>query len=566
MRTRLLLLACAAGLLAAPPAPGAPAPDDNKGGGPIIALQVKSIDQLLETVKTTAKNFLPDPQYKEFEKEALSKLDLNVIKGIDTKKPIGLYATFDAGVLQGNFEKSSVVALVPATDEKDFVALLAKAGVNPEKKGDVYTIAIPNAPVAASMRFLKGYAYIGIAADKLDPKTLLDPKEVILEKETAAVALRIRIDRIPEDLKKTAIEFIGGLPEMLKGMGAPPELQGILDDYGKMVTRWYKMGFEDGKELVYRLDLDSKTGALVIEMVTEAKPDTPLAKTFANFKPTKNDFTGVVGSDSAGHVLFQTPLFIEEVQSMLVKAIDLGAKKADENMDRGAPPEARAAVAELFKTLDRTVKSGSLDLAASLRGPDKNDLYTAVGAASLKDTAELEKALKAVLKVAPKDVTDHIKVDAFKVGDTNVHEIVVGDKLPPEAQKIFGKSNVYVALAPDAVYVAFGAQGQALMKEVAAMKPSAKPAPLIHAEVSGKRLMTLIKNAGAPMEAQAFLEKFAKIDHLAVLSVKMEGGKDKLIVREDIGLLPLIGLFGVSAKSEFKPVAPPKAVPAVEKK
>jgi hypothetical protein len=563
MKPRLFLLACAAGLLAAPAASAAPAPEGGKDGGPAIVVQVRSIDHLLDTVKTTAKNFLPDPMYKDFEKDVLGKLDLNFIKGVDTKKPIGAYASLDAGLLQGDFSKSSLVVLIPVTDEADFVALLGKIDIKVEKRGDVYSIAVPNSPLDISMRFLKGYAYLGFAGEKLDPKKLLDPKEIISEKETAAVVLRVRMDRVPDELKKAGVEFFTNMFEGANAIGMPPALKEIYGDYMKLALRRLRMGIEDGKEIAYRIDLDPKTGALAIEFVVEAKPNTALAKSVHEIKPTKNDFAGIVGSDSAGHALFSVPLFMDDVKDLLLKVIDVGTKEAPKNLG-DAPAEVKDLVREALKTAERTVKGGTLDFAASLRGPDKNDQYTAVAALSAKDTAPLEKAIKAALKVAPNEVTGKVKLDSYKVGEVNVHEILVADLLPAEPQKIFGKTNVHVALAPEAVVVTFGARAQSLMKEVLTAKASPKPAPLLHAEVSGKRLVSLIKNAGLPMDdkGKPFLEKLGTMERIAVLSIKLRAEGDKLICDEEIGVVPLALMFWTVARSESRPAFPPQPVPA----
>jgi len=252
----------------------------------------------------------------------------------------------------------------------------------------------------------------------------------------------------------------------------------------------------------------------------------------------------------------QAPLFIEDVKSLASKLIEFGSKDATKNMEAAnATKEVRDAVAELFKTLGRTVDDGNLDLAASLRGPDKNEQYTAVGAFSLKDPAALEKSLKAAIKIAPNEVAGMIKFDAFKVGAINVHEIAVGEMLPPEAQKIFSKSSVYVAATPTAVFVTFGASAKDVMKEVLTQKLSPKPAPLLQAEVSGKRLMPLIKHTGAPLDGPGgqFFAKFAAMDRVSLLTYKVEGRDNKLVLRQEMGLVPLMGMFGL-VRLRFAPV------------
>jgi hypothetical protein len=568
MKARLPLLLCVAGLLAAPAAFAAPVPTDKNAGGPVISMQVKPIDTLLGTVKEALKNFMPEKMYKEFEKEALSKLDTNQIKGIDTTKPLGLYATLGPGLLEGDVSKSTIVGLIPVTSENDFVALLAKIDLKAEKKDGYYTIAIPNAPVEGTLRFFKGYAYIGIDPNKLDPKTLIDPKEVISDKETSAIALRVRIDRLPKDVKEAALDFLAKAGEMINQIDVPGPGKEIVQEFLKAGVGWLKMGLEEGKELALKLDIDPKAGTLVIETSLEAKSATALAKIFGNLKPTRNDFAGIIGADSAGHILIQTPLFVEDFQKLLDKLLDWGIKEADGGLG-DAPKEVKDLINEALKTLQRTVKSGTLDLAVSLRGPNKDDQYTAIGAISLKDTAALEKLAKAALKIAPPKDAAKFKVDSFKIGDVNVHEVLIGDDLPMPVQNIFGKSSVMIALAPNAGFVAFGPDGKKLLTEALTTKLGPKPAPLIHAEVSGKRLLPLLKAAGAPVdgEMKELFDKLGKLERISVFSLKVESGNDKLVIKTEIGAVPIMAAmyFGVSARQDFRPV-PPKVAPAIEKR
>jgi hypothetical protein len=570
MNARLPLLAFALGLLLSPSTQAAPVPSDPKNqSGPTVALQVKSIDEFTDRLKTTMKSFLPEAPYKEFEKEMQDKID--ALKGIDTKRPFAVYAVLGDGLFQGDFAKSSLVALVPVTGEKEFLELIAKKELPVEKEGDVYVVTLPNFPLKPALRFIKGYAFISISGEKLDPRLLLEPQDVIDAKETAAAVLRVRVDRIPQNLKQNAVEFVAEEFEAIKKLevGAPERDLGVLVlDIG---LRWLKLGIDDGKELIVRADLDAKTGAFLIEKSIEAKPGSALAKTYAKWKPTTNEFAGLVGPDAAAHVFAQAPLYSDELREAAGKFGEVLGKMAQWTIGNGAPPEVRTAVTECFAALGRTVKDDRLDLAAALRGPDKNDQYTAIGAVSAKDTAAFEKALKDLLKVAPKEVTDKVKIDAFKVGDVSVHEIVVGDELPPEAQKIFTKSSVFIAFAPNAVYASFGAQAREALKEAVLAKRSPKPAPIVAIEFSGKRLLPLIKKTKAPLDGPEgdFLKRLTAKDRINVYSIKCEGG-ERFVVRMEYGYLPIMGYFLVGRSSEkaFQQVAP-QAVPAapiIEKK
>jgi len=516
--------------------------EDAKAVSPAIVLQVKSIDELLVSLNSAVKTFLPEPMLKEFEKDVLSKLDVNKIKGIDPKKPVGLYATISDGALQGDFSKSSVVVLVPISDEKAFVDLLGTINLQAEKKGDMYVIGIPNVPVAASLQFRKGYAYICFATAKIDASTLLDPHGLFSAKETAAAALHIRLDRLPDDLRKKYLAIYAQKMEQqieadhkLRGPAeGPPFLEAVrLQTALRTVrwgVRWVKLLVNDGKELIFRLDLDPKTGVIGSEMTLEPRSGSDLAKSIGELRPTKNDFAGIIGADSAVHVLIQVPLFIGEFKELLVNTTELIGKEA-----ANAPKEIAEAVSEWYKALGRTVKEGNLGFAASMRGPDRNHQFTVVGAFNLKDTAPLEKALKTAVKSAPKEEVDRIHFDAFKVQDINVHEIAVGDLLPPEAQIVFGKSSVYVRLSPNAVFVTFGPQGKEVITEKLTQKLQHQPAPLALAEISGKRILALYKTVGAAPEAFLFIDKLTAAERSTVLAIKVKGG-EKLVLRVEIGL------------------------------
>jgi hypothetical protein len=60
-------------------------------------------------------------------------------------------------------------------------------------------------------------------------------------------------------------------------------------------------------------------------------------------------------------------------------------------------------------------------------------------------------------------------------------------------------------------------------------------------------------------QAMKFLDKFEKLDRLALLTVKLEGG-DKLVVREEIGFIPLFMMMGMSMRTQVG-AAPPIPVP-----
>jgi hypothetical protein len=559
------LFVCAVGLVASQPLIAAPVGKDaTNTSGPALVVQVQPLDELVNRVKATVKAFVPEQLYQEFERNALPNLDPKKLPGIDPKRPFGLYGNIDAGIIKGDFSKSHAVALIPVTGEKEFLALIEKAGLKAAQQRDegLYAIDIPNSPVPVFLRFQKQYAYVSLGSSAaVDPKTALDPKDIIDSSEKAAAALHIYIERIPEEVKKWVLDSMEQMFAMVKeaalGNNVPAPLKEVVGDYFKMAARIYRMGLQDGRELAYRIDLEAKNG-LVVEGLVTPKPNTKLAQSIDSVKPNQNRFASIVGSDAAAQGFLSLPLFVPEIRDILSKLIDSGAAEADRNMQQGnAPKEAREMAAEFFKALKRTVEDGSFDAAASLRGPGNDGLFTAVGAAALKDTAPVEKAFKEATKVVPPQAANLFKLDAHKIGERSVHEIAVGERLPPEVQKIFGKASIYLCFDKDAVCVSFGSAGLDLLKE--ALSARTGPAPMLTVEGNGKRLADLIrktipKQENVAFEATSWLNMIAKQEKITAFSMDIQGG-EHFKVRATYGA-PLMWFFVGYGRAEIRPLAP----------
>jgi hypothetical protein len=189
MKLRSLCLCLTASLLFVRPGMAAPT-TDAKDSGPALTIQVKPINDLMKRVKDTAKNFLPQMMYDEFDKHVLTALDPKLLPGVDPKRPFGFYATLDASIVNMDFSKSHFVAMVPVSGEKDFLSLIEKSPVKPTKKEDgLYSVSLPF--VTVFIRFTNDYAYISCSGtEPIEAKHLANPKEFFSEKETAAVLIR----------------------------------------------------------------------------------------------------------------------------------------------------------------------------------------------------------------------------------------------------------------------------------------------------------------------------------------------------------------------------------------
>jgi hypothetical protein len=547
-------------LVAASALHAAPRPDE-RTAGPAVVGQAKSLHDLLEMVKTTVKNLGGDKLYQEFEKNALPELDFNKIAGIDPKRPFGLYATVDA-----DFSKSRAVFLIPVTGDKEFATLLDnhKIPYTPGKEAGTYDITVPpDFPLPVSVRVHKSYAYVSLGGfDALDPKVMLDPKDVIRDKEPAAVYLSIRPERIPAETRKFLFTAFNEQADQLKAEIDEPELKEAFEQARRVVGRWVKMLADEGKEIALRLDADTKTGDVSLEVSVDGVAKSPLADAIAKRKPTRNAFASLAGDDYAYRTFMSAPLFAEEMKEVWTKLIEYAQRESAAGL-AGEPAEISALAEAGFKSLKATIATGEMDFAAAMRGPDKEGFYTAVGAIHCQEAANLEKAIKAALKHLPQEVQGFYKLDAAKIGDVSVHEIDLSTVAEDVAKKVFGKGQKgYVAFGKSSICAAYGPEGMKLLKEALEAKPG--PAPVYESATDPKRAKELVKRLmpeDNPNGPRAFVGG-TWASSMAGMRVTVDGG-DRLKIRISYNVGLFMMFFGAYAV-DAGPAAPPAvAAPAV---
>lgn len=559
MSRLLSLFPVAALLVATAPLAAAPRPDD-KPGGPAVVGQAKSLNDLLEMTKTLVKNVAGDELYKQFEQHALPNLDPKKLPGIDPKRPFGLYGTIDA-----DLAKCRAVIMVPVTSERDFLDMLEQSDIPVNKgkePGTFEFVTPPDVPFPIVGRIHKEYAYIAIGgADVLDTKALLEPRDVINDKEKSVAYLALRLDRVPPETKKALVGMLREHTEQLPEAIPEPELKAAFIAVRNLGLRWLKMLGEEGKELAFRLDADTKTGDLALEMTLDPQPKTPLAEAIAKRKPTTNAFASLVGDDAVQRVYISAPLFADEGTEALIHLMDFGDKSFAQGPG-GAPPEAVAALSALFKSLKATLKSGEMDLAAALRGPNKDGLYTAVGAVHCKEGAQLEKAIRDVVKVLPGQAGSYFKFDAHKVAGLSVHEIDLTAEASEIPKTLFGNegNKGYFAFGKDALYASYGPDGLKLLKEAIEAKPG--PAAVFDNTSDPKRAKEFLKKLFPPgnPNAGAFGPGFSEIAAMGGMKVTVDGG-ERLKVRAtfNVGSAIFFGLGTFAAEAR-----PAVAAPAVK--
>jgi hypothetical protein len=206
MFTRLFRFAAIAACLVFPIASNAA---DPKTDAPTVLVRIQSVNDLIKTGQYVA-TLLPDDgreqvkQGLDFVKSLID--DAKGIEGIGVKNPIGMYATLTA-----ELTSSPVVVLIPIADEKTVMdALKTRANVEPKKRDDgSYEVQPQGAPVTVFFRFANNYAYVTANdPENIAVKNLPKPETVLGGRPEHLISASIRIDRLPEQMKKMALGFI----------------------------------------------------------------------------------------------------------------------------------------------------------------------------------------------------------------------------------------------------------------------------------------------------------------------------------------------------------------------
>jgi hypothetical protein len=522
----------------------------DKAAEPGLVIKIKSIDGFLTDGKYLAKVIGHPEAIEQAEAFLKNQAGEKGFKAFDRTKPIGLYGT--VGAAQFGLD-STFVAMLPVKSEEAVLALLEDKGLKAEKGDDgVYTVTLPNLPAPGYFRFANHYAYVtGLNKNALDKENLLAPSDILSADENSLVSMTFRIDRVPEEHRKLALEELDKKLDEAKEERKPNESDGehqvkveVLREMGDLA----KALIMEGRAVKARADVDRTANQLVVEASLDAKPGSGLAGRLERLAQRKSLFANLAAKDGAFNMLlhFKAP---EQSLKSLSEALDEGVKK---ELAKQPDQQKREQAEKALKALMPTLKSGELDAGLSLRGPaGAGKTYTAVAGIKVKDGEQLDKTFRQLVEGLPADKKKDVHLDAAKVGDVSVHRIDVSGDLDANSKKAFGEhAAAYLAFRPDGAVIALGTDAMGALKEALAAQPEAGPPLLMDANV--KRLAPLMEkdNPGAVKAAQeAFTQP--KEDHY---SLTAEGGKAlKVSLRLNAQVLHFLSLLQEAKKGSEKP-------------
>jgi hypothetical protein len=499
----LLLVASATRADKQTPPDKPPAPEPVVAFKPAALLRIEPLDDLIADQRYLFKQAGQESAGERLEDVLKGLTGAAGENGIDTKKPIALYAT-----VASKLDQSQVMLMLPIADQKKFISFLEDRGFKTEKDGDVYTLKIENVPFPILFRFAHGYLY-GMPRftknTRLPGKDKLPTPATVMAGGSGVLSLTANVDRIPEQVRKLAVSAaalqLGNMKEekLPNETDAQQELRGaVLDELAAQV----KSLLEEAGPINLKLDVDRKKHDLTLSLSVAGKPDTDLAKNIAALGQTKSLAASLLGKDSAlgGFANVTLP---PEVVKQLGPVVDEGFKKGLDRLD----DDTRELVEPLVKAVEKTVKSGQLDLAVDFRGPRKNGRYTILACGQVKDGDRIEAALRKVVEKLAEEQRKPIKLDADRASGVNIHR-VAQKKVDSVTKAMLGDGPLYFAIRKDAVVVSMGDEALAALKSALALEP--KAAGTVRLEGSLSRIAKLMARhqKGAEKAAkQAFKEK-----------------------------------------------------------
>jgi hypothetical protein len=545
MCARLFPLLAMAGLVAVPSVGWTK--DDAGPVEPGLTVRVKSVDDAIASgVNLAAPLMGKDAVQKAITQAIEGQLGPKGLKGLDTRRPIGMYGTITAGIIN-----SLVVIVLPITDEDDFLDLLNRAKVKVEKaENGVHKFMAPNSPFPGYLRFVDRYAYLTIRdPSAIAPPKLLKAAQFFPARETALAVATVRIDRIPDVLKKQMQDQMAK-NKLLQQNPKPGETEAQTAFNRKLGDKFEEFGkavLQDGREAELRVD-----SQLGLDVNVTAKPGSQLAADFAELGRKKSRFATMQGKDPVMSWLMHISV-PADMRPQLDALIDDGIKEA---VDKEKDDAKREILSGLFKALAPTLKAGEYDGGMAIRSTTGDAHATMIAGLALKDGATVERAFRDMVKKLPEAYQAKIKLDAETAGGVKIHRLdaeLMNSKEEKEnknRQRAFGDKPLYVAFADDAAFGAMGEHGLSEIKQALAAKPQASPP--FHIAVSLPRFGELA--ADNPQTAE-FMKKFGDV------GFTLEGGSSLKVRIQGVGTAAMAGMFLFTQRWEAKPVPVPSGKP-----
>ncbi len=505
---------------------------------PLVVVSVSSVDEVLADVKyvTKASGFEGAGNTADFFGKAYSN-------GVDRKRPIGVIVTPKEG---GEFVS---VSFVPISDMKAILATLKEPVGEPKDAGDG-VLELAAGPQSVFIKEAAGWAFVAQQKEHLtdlpaDPSTQLGtlPKDYTF-------AAKVNLQNLPADLKKMAADQIRmGFENNLENA---PETPGFDRELMEKVNRNAMENFirmlDELEEITIGFNIDAPGQRTYIDVGMTAVAGSRLAKQVEQAGQAKSSYSAFLVPGAAATLNFVAPIAKEDQEQTfaLIEGFRANAQKEidnDPNLDATRRAAAKELIAGFIDVMRATMDEGKLDGGAALMLEPKSLNFVAGGLVA--DGTKVEGLLKRLAELA-KDEADapEIKLNAGKHGDVSLHTIV-GPNDDEKAREILGdKINIVLGTGPKSIYLAFGKDGEGLLKKMIDQVSQKGPAAVPPSQLNVS-LLPILKFAASVDDNPivpalvSVLEKNGKDKISVVTELRPRGSNTRILVEE--GVLQTIG-------------------------
>jgi hypothetical protein len=425
-----------------------------KDAGPALEVRIRSVNDLLDKAEYLGDIVNQAETAKQGAAFVRGLADANKgIEGVDPSRPFGLY-----GSLTPNVVDSPVVLMIPVADEKAVLDLLTtRLSLDPKKADDgSYEVKVPNVPVPVFFRFAHKTLYVTAQSAKgIEPAQLIEPKNYFAGMDDSIVSVRVHLDRIPADVKKTVLgQFelqVNDAKERAEPNETPAQKKLRLWALDRLTPSLQSV-LDGGKDLSVRLLIDPKSDDLTAEVTFSAANGSELAKTFRGLSGQSAKAAALAGAKSpvaAAGVRFSLP---ESARKDLAPVIDA---LIAEGLEQAKGSEKQAAKIA-FDAAAPTLKSGELDAGVVVTADDGK--LGLVAALAVVKGAEIEKTIKQFAPFAPEDKAK-FEFDVKKANGLTLHKAAVPS---PELKAAFGTETVWLGTSDSLLALSIESDGQAL--------------------------------------------------------------------------------------------------------
>jgi hypothetical protein len=456
-----------------------------KDVGPALEVRVRSVDDLIGKAEYLGE-IVNQPEAAKQAAAFVRGLtdEKKGIEGVDPARPFGLYGSVTSNVID-----SPVVLMVPIADERAFLDLLtSKLSLDPKKGDDgAYQVKVPNVPVPVFFRFANKTAYVTLQSAKgIEAGKLIDPKDFFAGTDDAIASVRVHLDRVPDDVKKTVIgQFelkVADVKEQKQEDESPAQRKLRLWALDRL-TGAVQSVLTDGNEMAVRLLIDPKGDDLTAELTFTTKSGSELAKFLRGLGGQSAKAATLAGAKSPVAAVGLRLSLPEQVRKDLAPVIDaLIAEAIDKakEFDRQAAKMALDAAAP-------TLKSGELD--AGLVVTEDGGKLGLVAALGVVQGGGIEKTVKQFAPFAPEDKAK-FEFDVRKAGGLSLHKVVAPN---PDLKATFGTETVWLGTSDTLLAVSIEPKGKALEAAASRLAEGSTARGPVSAEVSVARVLAAVE-------------------------------------------------------------------------